>query len=461
MKLRISIVMLALSAICMGFAPQADSAEAVKPKKAADAAKPKKAADAAKPGKAAESTKTSKESIESKFRLKPGAQQKICLTCHSQFEELLKKASVHTPVRNPGCIACHSSHAGNFPKQLSAEVSKICLTCHAGIMPKGARSVHKVALEGKCVQCHDPHASENKNNLRKAGNELCFGCHKEKGEELKKVKFKHAPVEKGCISCHNPHAAPNARALLKNEVPDLCKGCHDMKKPIFLKQHMNYPVENTKCTICHSVHGSNRAGLIYDTAHKPFASKSCNLCHEGPAAPNPLALKKKGFELCRGCHNNLINDIFAKNRLHWPVLGKEGCLNCHNPHASPQARLLKSAPTHLCGGCHADTIQRQEKSVTKHQPIGDGQCMSCHVPHASDNTYLFIQPSTLELCGTCHDYMKHSTHPVGDKVIDKRNKNLTVQCLSCHRAHGTEFKLMLPFGTVSELCTQCHAEYQR
>lgn len=457
MKLRTSIVMLALSALCAGLAAQTYAAEAGK----AAAAKPGKAAAAPKTGKAAEAPKASRETIESKFNLKPGAQQKVCLTCHPQFEDLLKKPSVHTPVKNPGCIACHSPHAANHAKQLSAEVSAICLTCHAKIMPKGARSAHKPALEGKCVQCHDPHASDNKNNLRKAGNDLCYDCHKEKGEEIKKVKFKHAPVEQGCTNCHNPHAAPKAAALLKDQVPDLCKDCHDTKTAIFVKQHMNYPVANTRCTICHSVHGSNRAGLIYDTAHKPFANKSCNLCHEGPTAPNPLALKKKGFELCRGCHNNAINDMFSKNRLHWPVLGKEGCLNCHNPHASPQAGLLKTKPIPLCGGCHADTIQRQEKSVTKHEPIKDGQCMSCHVPHASDNAFLFIQASTVDLCATCHDWMKHSTHPVGEKVIDKRNKNLTVQCLSCHRAHGTEFKKMLPFGTVSELCTQCHAEYQR
>jgi predicted CXXCH cytochrome family protein len=122
---------------------------------------------------------------------------------------------------------------------------------------------------------------------------------------------------------------------------------------------------------------------------------------------------------------------------------------------------LNAAPIKLCGTCHADTIQRQERSVTKHQPVKEGMCMTCHAPHASDNVFLTVQASTLVFCGTCHDYQKHSTHPVGNKVIDKRNKNLSVECLSCHRSHGTEYKKMLPFGTVSDLCTQCHLEYQR
>jgi predicted CXXCH cytochrome family protein len=268
-------------------------------------------------------------------------------------------------------------------------------------------------------------------------------------------------VEKACIICHNPHGSLKAAALLKDEVPALCKGCHQTDKSIFVKQHVNYPVGNSRCTKCHSVHGSDKAGMIYNSAHPPFANKTCNLCHESPGTPNPLALKKKGFELCRGCHNNMVNEMFAKNRLHLPVLGKDGCLNCHSPHASPERPLLKAALIPLCGSCHADTIQRQDKSITKHEPVREGVCTVCHSPHASNNVLLFTQASTIELCAQCHDWQKHSTHPIGEKVIDKRNKNLTLQCLSCHRSHGTEFKHMLPFATTSELCTQCHVEYKR
>jgi DmsE family decaheme c-type cytochrome len=443
MKARTYIVLLILAALCISPVQQAQAA---------------KAAKAAKP---TDPSNVSYENKESVFHLKPGAAQKVCLTCHPAFEEVLKKKFIHTPVKKPGCAACHNPHTANFPKQLSAEVSTLCLTCHSGMVPKESRSIHKVALEGKCVQCHDPHASDNPNNLLKAGNELCYGCHKQKAEEIKKVKFKHAPVEKGCIGCHNPHASLQAAALLKNEVPALCKQCHDVKKPIFAKAHMNYPVENSACTLCHNVHGSNRSALIYDNAHKPFASKQCNLCHDSATSPKPLTLKKKGFELCRGCHIDVINDMLAKNRLHWPVVGKDGCLNCHNPHATTQAKLLNAAPIKLCGTCHAGTIQRQERSVTKHEPVQEGTCTACHSPHASDNVFLVVQTPTVEFCAMCHDWAKHQTHPVGEKVIDKRNKNLSVDCLSCHRAHGTEFRKMLPFGTISELCTQCHREYQR
>jgi predicted CXXCH cytochrome family protein len=252
-----------------------------------------------------------------------------------------------------------------------------------------------------------------------------------------------------------------AGSLLTSEVPELCKKCHQTNTAVFVKQHMNYPVESSRCTICHNAHGSDRAGLIYNTTHPPFANKTCAVCHESSSAKQPLALKKNGFELCRGCHNTLVNEMFAKNRLHLPVVAKKGCLNCHSPHASTIRGLLKEPEIKLCGKCHADTIQRQERSVTKHEPINEGLCTACHAPHASDNALLAVKASPIELCGMCHDYSKHSTHPIGEKVIDKRNKNLTMQCLSCHRSHGTEYKHMLPTATVTDLCTQCHTEYKR
>jgi len=454
MNPRISTIIGAFAAICICFVSPAYAAQ---PKKAGKTKK------TTAPTEAVSATKATKppENIESKFNLKPGAQQKVCLTCHADFEEKLKKAFVHTPIKKGGCTACHNPHTSHYPKQLEAEASSLCLTCHKAMLPAGARSTHKVAAEGKCVQCHDPHASDNKFNLLKSGNDLCYGCHKDKAEAIAKVKFKHKPVEQGCVTCHNPHASAKAAALLKEDPPALCKGCHQTDKPIFVKQHLNYPAGGSRCSMCHSVHGSDQAGLIYPTVHQPFARRMCNQCHGNASDPNPLTLKKTGFELCRGCHSTVVNEMFSKNRLHVATVGKDGCLNCHSPHASPQRDLLKEQTVPLCGKCHADTIQRQEKSPTKHEPIQEGMCTVCHSPHASDNPLLFTQASTIEMCGTCHDWQKHSTHPIGEKVIDKRNKNLTMQCISCHRAHGTEYKHMLPTSTVSDLCTQCHAEKGR
>jgi DmsE family decaheme c-type cytochrome len=401
------------------------------------------------------------ETRQNKFRLKPGGQGKICVTCHVNFEDKLKQPFVHTPVKAGLCSNCHSPHASSHGKMLEAEVNRICFKCHAKIIPAAAVSDHKVVSEGNCVSCHDPHASKNKFNLRESGNELCFGCHAEMGTSVKSAKFQHSPVKSGCLNCHSPHGSAESASLLKKAVPTLCLGCHKSESPIFKKQHMNYPVAKGKCTSCHNPHGSDRAGILFVNVHRPVANRMCNQCHEDAASPTPFATKRPGFELCRACHSTQLNDMFSKNRVHWPLLDKTGCLNCHSPHASTQKSLLKGGLMKVCGQCHADSIERQKRSETKHAPINEGQCTACHSPHASNNVFLFEQSSSIDLCKGCHNYAQHSTHPLGESAIDPRNKNNYVACVSCHGTHGTENKHMLWYPTATDLCVQCHIQYKR
>lgn len=396
---------------------------------------------------------------QAQFRLKPGAKGKVCLTCHVGFQDKLKSPSVHTPVKTGDCTGCHNPHTSSHGKLLDADITKLCFRCHSAI-PKKTMSVHTVVAQGNCILCHDPHASAYRFNLLKRGNDLCFGCHTDLAGRISKAAFRHNPVEKGCLNCHTPHASDKSDALLKEKAPLLCGTCHKTASPVFVKQHMNYPVAKALCTTCHDPHGSNKPGMLYDTVHKPVAAKMCGQCHEEPASQNPFRTKKEGYELCRGCHGSMIAETFEKNRLHWPVVSKGGCLSCHAPHASLEPALMKEPVTRACGACHEDTIERQERARTKHGPVKEGNCALCHAPHSSDNAFLLMQP-LLEQCSTCHEWKKHTSHPMGEKARDLRNRNLSVDCLSCHSAHGTDNKHMLYFPVVSELCTQCHVQYRR
>jgi len=422
---------------------------------------------------------------QNKFKLKPDAKGKLCLSCHDNFKEKLKNPFIHTPVKSGECSECHNPHTSSHGKLLDADPNKICNKCHEGIVPKNAKSNHKVVMEGNCVKCHDPHASKNKFVLLKAGNELCFDCHKNIGDAVAKVKFKHNPVEKGCINCHDPHASTKGKHLLKNDLVALCVSCHKTDRPSFAKQHMNYPVGKANCSSCHNAHGSDKAGILFNNAHAPVANRMCGQCHEAPDSPNALRTKKTGFELCRGCHASMMNDVFNKNRVHWPLVDKVGCLNCHEPHASEQKKLLTGEMNSLCGKCHPDTMEKQEKlaelerkekeakaspkgaaargkeGAITHNPVQGGECSACHLPHASDSAYLMNKPFFIESCGACHDWSKHATHPMGAKVVDLRNKNITMDCLSCHRSHGTGNRYLIPFPTVTDLCVQCHKQYKR
>jgi predicted CXXCH cytochrome family protein len=108
-----------------------------------------------------------------------------------------------------------------------------------------------------------------------------------------------------------------------------------------------------------------------------------------------------------------------------------------------------------------DSKVKEVRGAFTHNPVKEGNCGACHAYHSSDNGLLMKQASTIELCGTCHDWQKHSSHPLGPKVRDSRNKNMTMDCLTCHRSHGTGYRWILTFKTTTDLCVQCHKQIKK
>jgi predicted CXXCH cytochrome family protein len=395
-----------------------------------------------------------------RYRLKPGATGKVCLSCHVDFEQTLSRKHVHTPVAAGNCADCHDPHASEHGQLLAAEPEAICTTCHADVVPAEPRSAHDAVAAGRCVECHDPHASDAPKGLRAEGNGLCLGCHAPLGQAIAGAEHKHPPVEADCLGCHTPHASQSAPALLARQVPQLCVQCHDARQDSFRRGHGGYSVEGANCTSCHDPHGSSRKGILWANVHEPVSRKMCAQCHVAPDAAGATALKRSGPDLCRGCHSALLDETFARSEVHWPVVDRRGCANCHEPHASKETKLLTTTEGELCGGCHHDVERRLASSKVKHPPNADGACVTCHGPHSSSEPFL-LAGSPVEVCGNCHDWGKHSAHPMGEKTVDPRNPNLTVDCLSCHRTHGSPFERLAHFEPQQELCVQCHSELAR
>lgn len=395
------------------------------------------------------------------FKLKEGARGNLCLNCHPTFKEKMTRKFLHTPLKKKECSGCHNPHTSDHGKLLDADMKSVCFACHARVVSPNARSVHKVVAEGACMKCHDPHSAQYKNNLVRDGKELCFGCHKKLGESIAKAKRKHSPVESNCLTCHLVHSSDKGEFLLKSDSTALCLGCHDSEKPLFKTKHMGYPVKKSLCTGCHNPHGSDNRGLLKNNVHAPVARGLCNQCHMEATSVTPLKTKSEGMSLCRGCHNDMVNKTFDKNRIHWPLLSKRACLSCHNPHAADDKGLLREPMAQLCYKCHTDTMRRQQKNASKHEPVAEGRCGECHDPHGSNYLFLTKKDNKFDLCTDCHDWGRHSAHPIGEKSVDPRNKNLSIGCVSCHRSHGTEYKKMFYYPTTTEVCIQCHEQLKR
>ena len=404
------------------------------------------------------------------FKLKPGAGGEQCLECHKELQKELDASHLHPLVKSRECASCHEPHASDHSKLLTSAPTALCIECHSKVIPAGAHSVHETALKGNCVQCHAAHGSEYPNHLKKTGNELCFECHQQIAEEATRVRFKHKPVtmEAGCLNCHQPHASADQQNLLRSSPPTLCRTCHRTSDASFRRGHQNYPVEQADCSGCHSPHGSNRSGILQDTVHPPLVEKSCDTCHNPPGSAQPSGVKQQGTELCRQCHQDWVEKALGKQRVHWPMLSEDGCSQCHSPHAARQKSLLPHRTGAVCGQCHGDTLELQrlarENPMTPNlcEPVKKGNCTACHSPHSANQALLFEAPSSIQLCGKCHDWQTHSTHPIGEKVVDPRNRNLSMDCLSCHRGCGTaNYPNTLDFPTTYDLCVSCHVDRKR
>lgn len=113
---------------------------------------------------------------------------------------------IHQPFLENQCDICHDT---KYSQRIAVKGKDLCFSCHDDFT-KDKFSLHYPVSEGDCLACHDPHKSANKFMLKEAMPEICFSCHDEKG-------IKDNPTHEGqnnCSQCHNPHAS-NEEKLLK------------------------------------------------------------------------------------------------------------------------------------------------------------------------------------------------------------------------------------------------------
>jgi predicted CXXCH cytochrome family protein len=173
----------------------------------------------------------------------------LCSNCHEVAKEIAKGKTSHSiGLEGKACLACHDPHTSDFENLLPAKPMATCLQCHSqAIIRKGrtipnvlieivaAKSVHGPIQDENCGACHAPHASAQIALLAAAypatfyapftpdAYALCFQCHDPslateldtKGatgfrngtRNLHAVHVNDKVKGRTCRACHAPHGA--------------------------------------------------------------------------------------------------------------------------------------------------------------------------------------------------------------------------------------------------------------
>lgn len=252
----------------------------------------------------------------------------LCLECHADIAKLAEEAPVHHDAVSTGaaCRNCHDPHGSDFPAILNNDMVEVCLGCHDHEieMPDGTRlgnmraelapgrTLHGPIAQHNCAACHQVHGSQNFRLLiqeypaafyapfRTETYALCFACHDRQlfsepvTDQLtnfrngdQNLHYLHVNKEsKGrtCRACHETHASDRPKHI-RESVPF---GTGGWKLPI------NFEISPTggRCSPgCHRPYGYDRVNPV-DNAPP---GKAAGAARPRPgAAPGKAIPKQKG-----------------------------------------------------------------------------------------------------------------------------------------------------------------------
>lgn len=158
----------------------------------------------------------------------------LCSTCHED-----KLVATQTSVKPhferedlPVCDSCHNPHDGS---QDAVKLTESCGQCHSDKAPpiaelrQASQSIHQPMREKGCVACHKFHNLKAGHPIGDiSASDLCLECHKDLPHEAHPVSGRPDPWHGGqltCVSCHSPHDTPYQANLLASG-DALCLQCH-------------------------------------------------------------------------------------------------------------------------------------------------------------------------------------------------------------------------------------------
>ncbi|MHC5113343.1 MAG: cytochrome c3 family protein [Planctomycetota bacterium] len=188
--------------------------------------------------------------------------QKLCLSCHESIRHAVETASTQHSVvtTDRQCLNCHDAHASDHPRVLRTDMKSLCFECHdkeielpdgkklanMKAIVEGGTSLHGPVAQSNCAACHMIHGGENFRLLvqeyppefyapfAEERYALCFSCHDrqlvfdERTTALTNFRngdvnlhYLHVNREKKgrtCRACHETHASRSDKHI-REKVP--------------------------------------------------------------------------------------------------------------------------------------------------------------------------------------------------------------------------------------------------
>lgn len=180
----------------------------------------------------------------------------VCGNCHGEIDD---GPVLHSALPRRSCTGCHRPHGGPVEKMLRATAPDLCFRCHDASVFTG-ETIHPPVEEGDCGACHPSHGSkftglfveaypmERYINFSPEAYSLCWECHdgtamadfagtgtnfRDGGRNLHALHIHDHVTVTGigdrvspgltCRNCHNPHATKGPN-LIRNSLD--CGGVH-------------------------------------------------------------------------------------------------------------------------------------------------------------------------------------------------------------------------------------------
>lgn len=293
--------------------------------------------------------------------LKSESMKDLCKSCHKDVTGGAKQ--VHGPVAAGACGACHEPHTSKNKNLLIQSGRSLCISCHREMdeQLKKARVKHE-PVKTECQSCHDAHASDHKMMLTAEPMKLCTGsCHESVRHAVTEATHKHSAVTEAdaCVNCHTAHGSELA-GLMKSSPVKVCLECHD--KPVKVGKRTiaavaditspdlfkHGPVRDGSCGGCHEVHGSDESRLLADAYTVEFYA----------------SYDAKKFALCFDCHDQKLVETKTTQGL---TKFRDGDVNLHYLHVN------KTKRGRTCRACHSTHASEFPVHVRESVPYGSWQ----------------------------------------------------------------------------------------